>query len=127
MEVLLDLLRSGRLSRLVADRDYCHDGDEWGGLAMMNEDILPELCSPNEARYQRYVSWIREGSGQRTNDSKQFWHLRYEVQEIPSPFHTQSQKDISARLTTLHRLSRFDTKAIHKVKLRQVELPAHAR
>jgi hypothetical protein len=42
------------------------------------------------------------------------------VQEIHPRFHEQSQKAISARLTALHGIGRFDTKAILQIKVRQV-------
>ena len=73
-------------------------GDE-DSLTVMNEDILTELSSPNDARYQRDVSWIHEVFKQRTNQSEQFWNLRYDVQKIQPPFHEQAQKDMSFRLT----------------------------
>jgi hypothetical protein len=50
----------------------------------------------------------------KNNQSKQFCHLRYQVQEIQSPFREQLQKDISDLLKALHRLTRFDAKTIHK-------------
>jgi hypothetical protein len=57
---------------------------------------------------------------QRANRLKQFGHLRYQVQVIHPRFHEQSQKDISARLTALHRIGRFDAKAILRIEARQV-------
>jgi hypothetical protein len=86
MEVHLDLLRTEHLCRMAANNDDCHIGDDMDTLTVMNEDILPELPSLSDARYQRAVSWICEVLEQRTNQSKQFWHLRYKVQEIQSPF-----------------------------------------
>jgi hypothetical protein len=59
-------------------------------------------------------------SQQRTNQSKHFWHLRYQVQEIGPLFHEQSQRAISTRLTVLNGIGRFDAKAILQTKVRQV-------
>jgi hypothetical protein len=93
----------------------------WHGAGDGRVNVINiKLPSPSDARYQRAVSWICEVLEQRTNQSKQFWHLRYQVQEIQSPFREQLQKDISARLTALHCLGRFDAKAIPQIKVRQV-------
>jgi hypothetical protein len=67
MEVHLDLLRIEHQSRMAANNDDCHTGDDIDTLTVMNEDILPELPSPSDARYQRAVSWICEVLEQRTN------------------------------------------------------------
>lgn len=42
------------------------------------------------------------------------------MQEIRPRFHEQSQMAISARLTALHGIGRFDAKAILQIKVRQV-------
>jgi hypothetical protein len=65
MEVLLDLLRREYLSRMAASNDDCHIDDDLDTLTVMNEDTLPELPSPSDARYQRAVSWICEVSEQK--------------------------------------------------------------
>jgi hypothetical protein len=105
---------------MAATNDDHHIGDDMDTLTVMNEDIVMGASSPNDARYQRGVSRIPEVLEQRTNQLKQFWYLRYQVQEIHPRFHEQSQKDISARLTALHRLSRFDAEAILQIKVRRV-------
>jgi hypothetical protein len=118
--VILDLLRTGLLSKMATSYDDCHTGNDMGALTVMNDDILTESSSRNDTRYQRDVSWIQDLSGRRTNRSQQFWHFRYQVQKIQYPFHEQAQKDVSARLTILNRFVRFDCRAIHKIKVRQV-------
>ena len=50
---------------------------------------------------------------------KQFWNLRYQVQKFHQPSHDQEEKDISFRLTALNQVARFDTKAIHEIRIRR--------
>ena len=57
--------------------------------------------------------------GQRTDMYKQFWNLRYQVQKFHQPSHDQAEKDISFRLTALNQVARFDTKAIHEIRVRR--------
>ena len=57
------------------------------------------------------VSHIFAVCDQRTDLSKQFWNLRYQVQKIQPPFYGPVQMDISFRLAALNQVSRFDTKA----------------
>ena len=100
--------------------DDCHIGDNTDTLTVMNDDILPETSSPSDTRYQRDVSWIRDVSRRKTNRSKQFWLFRYQVQTFQHPFDQEAQTNISARLTALHRLVRFDSTAIHDINVLQV-------
>ena len=41
-----------------------HVGDDMDTLTVMNDDVMMRASSPNDARYQRDVSWI-PGSCQR--------------------------------------------------------------
>jgi hypothetical protein len=100
--------------------DDCHIGNDKDMLTVMNDDILPESSSPGDTRYQRDVSEVCIISKRKTNQSKQFWLFRYQVQTFQHPFDEEAQADVSARLTALHRLVRFDSTAIHKIKVRQV-------
>jgi hypothetical protein len=43
--------------------DDCHVGDDMDTLTVMNEDVVMEAYSSNDARYQRDVSRIREVFG----------------------------------------------------------------
>jgi hypothetical protein len=56
IEVLLDSLRSGRLSRMVANNYDCYIDDNLDTVTVMNDNILPELPSPSDTRYQRAIS-----------------------------------------------------------------------
>ena len=100
--------------------DDCYIGNDNNTLTVMNDDILPESSSPGDTRYQRDVSEACVVSERKTNQSKQFWLLRYQVQTFQPPFDEKAQADISARLTALHRLVRFDSTAMHEIKVRQV-------
>jgi hypothetical protein len=81
------------VSKMAMHNDDRRIGDK-DSLTVMSKDILIELSSPNDARYQRDVSWIREVFEQRTNRSKQFWNLRYDVQKSSLPF-TNKHRRIS--------------------------------
>ena len=79
-----------------------------------------EPCHPNHAIHQRNVSVIKCNSNQKTNQFKQFWKLRYEVQQNQSLIDEKAQQIISFRLKALHRLARFNVGAIRETKVRQV-------
>ena len=50
IEVRLDLLRNGRLSRIVANNDGCHIGDDVDTLTVVNKDIPIQPSSPNDTK-----------------------------------------------------------------------------
>ncbi|OBT42130.1 hypothetical protein VE00_08320 [Pseudogymnoascus sp. WSF 3629] len=81
---------------MAATDDVCDVSDDMDTLTVMNEDGELEASSSNDVRYQR------------------------DVQEIRPRFDEESQMAISARLTALHSIGRFDTKAILQIKVRQV-------
>ena len=109
--VAVDVSRTGLMSRVAMSYDDCNIGNEKDTLTVMNDDILPESSSPGDARYQRDVSWIHDVSERKTNQSKQFWLFRYRAQTFQHPFDEEALTNVSARLTALHRLVRFDSTA----------------
>ncbi|KAF2191292.1 hypothetical protein K469DRAFT_746661 [Zopfia rhizophila CBS 207.26] len=78
--------------------------DDESLTGMMTERTTTEPYHPNHATHQR----------------NQFWKLRYEVQQNQSLFDEKAQRIISFRLTALHRLARFNVRAIRETKVRQV-------
>lgn len=116
----VDVSRIGLMSRMATSYDDRDIGSDMDALAVMNDDILPESSSPGDTRYQRNVSVACVVSKRKTNQSKQFWLFRYQVQNIRHPIDKDAQKAVSARLTALHRLVRFDSTAIHDINVLQV-------
>ena len=94
--------------------------DDESLTGMMTESTTMEPYHPNHATHQRNVSLIKSNSKQKTDQLKQFWKLRYEMQKKQSPFDEEAQRIISFRLTALHRLAMFNVGAIRETKIRQV-------
>ena len=116
----VDVSRIGLMSRMATSYDDRHSGSDMDALAVMNDDILPESSSLGDTRYQRNVSAACVVSKRKTNQSKQFWLFRYQVQTLQCPFDKKAQVNVSARLTALHGLLRFDSTTIHEIKVCQV-------
>ena len=84
--VPVDVSRIGLMSRMATSYDDRHIGSDRDALTVMNDDILPESSSPGDTRYQRNVSVACVVSKRKTNQSKQFWLFRYQVQTLQYPF-----------------------------------------
>jgi hypothetical protein len=69
-------------------------GDDGDSLTEMSEACLTQ----DDTMRQKCKLQFCEGLDKRTDLSKQFWDLRYQVQKIQLPFHDQEQKVISFRL-----------------------------
>lgn len=111
----------GSLFNSMALRSGRQAGEDNESLTeMMTERTTTELYHPNHSTHQRNVSLIKSNSEQQTDQLKQFWKLRYEVQQVQSPFVEKAQEMISFRLTALHRLAMFNVGAIRETKIRQV-------
>lgn len=89
--------------------------DDRQSLTNMIDVSLAESYSHDVSRN---VSNILEVLDQRTDLYKQFWILRYQVQQFQPPFDDKLQKDISFRLTALHKESKFNAKAISETRVR---------
>lgn len=85
---------------------YHKVGDDEDSLTVMSEDRRTELSSPNDVRYQRDASLIREGW---SKDYLLRVNLELETRSTENPtLLCRIQKDISSRLTTVHHIASLE-------------------